>query len=398
MLRGVLICPDQELGSALERALLESRCVAVLAALHRYPDAAELERLVSERRAEVVFVSFESPHQFSRVAAVLESKLAGLPIVAVCRQCDHAVLLDLMRAGAREVLSPPFEQTLLREALSRVARLLDRPSRTFDRLYAFLPAKAGVGASTVALNASVALSRIPETTVLLMDFDLNSGMIGFMLKLNSRYSVVDAVEHAHELDQDMWARLVWPLGNLDVLPTGTLNPGLRIDPANLHPLLAFARRCYKAICVDLSGMMEKYSIELLRESARIFLVCTPEIPSLHLGAEKLKYLRGLDLAGRVEILLNRAQARSVISRAEIERILGAAVRMEIPNDYAAVHAAIMAGQPLPENSRPGRRFRELAHSLMEVSAVGLTKKRRFFEYFFPAAERTATLGTNKLAG
>ncbi len=381
MLRAAIICPDQDLGQALERALLATRVATVVLNLNRYPDAVELERLLPERSVEAVLLSYESPQRFAAVASLLEKKAAGTPMAAVVNSCDPAVLLELMRAGVREVLTPPFEMEKLREALGRIQKLVDSRTRTIDRLYSFLPSKPGVGCSTVALNTAVALSRIPDTSVLLIDFDLNSGILGFLLKLNPRYSVIDAIEHADHLDQDIWAKLVWPLGTLDVLPTGRLDPGLRIDLTKLQPLLAFARRFYKVICVDHSGMMEKYSLEILRESGRIFLVATPEVPALHLGAEKLRFLTGLDLAKRVEIVLNRAQARSLLTREQIENMLGAAIRTSIPNDYAAVHQAIMAGQPLPEDSRLGRHFEDLARSLLELPAITVTKKRKFFEYF-----------------
>ncbi|MGB9604739.1 MAG: hypothetical protein ACP5U2_00375 [Bryobacteraceae bacterium] len=381
MLRVAIICPDQEMGPALERAILDSRMAGVVLHLNRYPDAVELERLLAERTVEAVFLSYESPQRFQVVASLLEKKAAGTPMVAIVHSCDPSVLLELMRAGVREVLTWPLHPDKLREALGRIQKLLDGRTRTIDRLYSFLPSKPGVGATTVALNTAVALSRIPDTSVLLVDFDLNSGIVGFLLKLNPRYSIIDAIEHADHLDQDVWARLVWPIGTLDVLPTGRLDPGLRVDPAQLHMMLAFARRFYKVICVDHSGMMEKYSLEILRESGRIFMVATPEIPALHLGAEKLRFLRGLELANRVEIILNRAHPRSLLSREQIEQMLGAAIRTSIPNDYAAVHQAIMAGQPLSEASKLGQHFADLARSLLELPAISVTRKRRFFEYF-----------------
>lgn len=381
MLRVAIVCPDQELASRLERAVLETRVAAVVLNLNRYPDAVELERLLAAHTVEAVLLSYESPQRFAVVANWLEKKGSGLPMAAVVNACDPGTLLELMRAGVREVLTAPFNADQLREALGRIQKLVDSRAQAIERLYSFVPAKPGVGASTVALNTAVALVRIPDTSVLLMDFDLNSGIIGFLLKLTPRYSVVDAVEHAERLDQDMWAKLVWPVGALDVLPTARLDPGLRLDLEKLPYLLAFARRFYKVICVDHSGMLEKYSLELLRESGRIFLVTTPEVPALHLGAEKLRFLSGLDLANRVEIVLNRAHSRSLLSREQIEDMLGAAVRMSIPNDYPAVHQSIMAGKPVSEDSRLGKQFQELARSLLELSAVSLGKKRKFFEYF-----------------
>jgi Mrp family chromosome partitioning ATPase len=52
------------------------------------------------------------------------------------------------------------------------------------------------GTSTIALNVSVAMSKLPNANVLLSDFDLNSGMVRFMLKLDNSYCVTDAAEHS----------------------------------------------------------------------------------------------------------------------------------------------------------------------------------------------------------
>lgn len=62
--------------------------------------------------------------------------------------------------------------------------------------------------------------------------------------------------------------------------------------------------------------------KILHESKRVFLVCTPELPSLHLAREKITFLKSLALAGRVTILLNRAEKRHVLSIKEIEKIFG----------------------------------------------------------------------------
>ena len=39
----------------------------------------------------------------------------------------------------------------------------------------------GCGTTTIAVNASLALTKITEKGVLLADLDLNSGLVGFML-------------------------------------------------------------------------------------------------------------------------------------------------------------------------------------------------------------------------
>jgi pilus assembly protein CpaE len=381
MLRGIVLCPDEELAGALDQALLATRMVRAVRASYN-PSPAELERLIRQHDPQVFFLSLESPGESLRLLRTVEEQAPNAAVVAVGRTRDPELLLTIMRAGIREFLSPPFEESTLREALMRVASHVERasPGGT-NKVYAFLPSKPGVGASTVALHTCLAMTRVPQTSVLLADFDLNNGMIGFMLRLNSQYSVVDAVEHAYELDEELWSRLVSSADTLDVLPAGRLNPGHRIDPAYLQPLMNFARRNYSVVGVDLSGMMEKFSLDLMREASRILLVCTPEVPALHLAAQKLRYLHSLELGSRVQILLNRAEKYSVLSDAEMERMLSAPVQMTLPNDYARLHKAMMAGQMVETSSKLGKRFEELARSLLESAEVVERKKPRFLEYF-----------------
>ena len=95
------------------------------------------------------------------------------------------------------------------------------------------------------------------------------------------------------------------------------------------------------MCFDLYGNLEKYSLEIMHESKKIFLVCTPEIPSLHLAREKYLYLKQLDLSDRVSILLNRCQKRPLLSSHQIEELLGLPVETRFDNgDRAqAIHTA-----------------------------------------------------------
>ena len=367
MLRGVVICPDRELGDRLVSAILESRQVGIVRRMEAYPNAVELGRFLRAAAPEVVFLSIETRKAALETAKQIEELSPGTQIVAVNRTCDPPTLLETMQAGIREFLSPPFDPEPLTEALKRVAELiLQNPPaiETTDSVFAFLPAKAGSGATTIAVNTSLALSKITEKGVLLADLDLNSGLVAFMLLLtNSQYSIVDAAENAHELDENLWPKIVSSKDNLDVLPAGSMKPGFRIEAAQIRHILDYARRHYSAICVDLSGMMERYSVEILHEAKRVYLVTTPELPALHLAREKLSFLRSQDLAERVSILLNRSQKKGQISLQEMEKLFGMPVYMTFPNDYTGVHHALTAGKQVDASSPLGSRFRELAEAM-----------------------------------
>ncbi|MDP3001439.1 MAG: hypothetical protein Q8N47_28400 [Bryobacterales bacterium] len=395
MLRAIIVSPDKELGGSLEDLFFELGQIGVTRNLERYPTALELTRVMRAHAPHVIFVGIADLPKAMELIREVEAAYPGVQFVAIHRVCEQPVLLELMRAGIREFLAPPFIRQSVQELSVRLREGAERkpPSvDSTDMVFAFLPSKAGVGASTIALNTACALSRAPKTSVLLADFDLNCGMQRFMLRLDHAYSLVDAVEHASNMDENLWPQLVASIDSLDVLHSGRMNPGFRAEPAQIRHLMEFVRRNYRAACIDLSGNMEKYSIEVMHESKRIFLVCTPEIPSLHLAREKCTYLQSLDLGDRISVLLNRTQRRSVISPEQVEKLLGLPVHMSFPNDYVGVHKALTEGRHVRPSCELGKQFTKLAQSLFEKPERPADKQKRFVEYFSILPARYSLFG------
>ena len=384
MLRTLIVGADSNLAARLEVMFQEVERFALVRAVDSYPEGMRLERMLRAHAPQVVFLCIDHLENAMLVRAGIEETVPGLPLVAFGRNSTQQVLLELMKVGIREFFPTPFEQQRLHELADRVEQRLAESPLKFDAtdlMFSFLPAKPGVGTSTLALNISVALSR--RTKVLLADFDLNSGLIAFMLKLTANYSLVDAADKSAELDENLWPQLVREIGDLHVLPSGRSEPGVRIDPIQIRRLIAFARRQYGAICVDLSGNMEKYSIELMQESKQIFLATTPEIPPLHLARERYHFLRSIDLGDRVSVLLNRHHRRSTVSVAQIQELLGVPVYETFPNHYLGVHKSLVEGKPVDSTSELGRCFSKIAARILDPDSTedGSSKKKRFIEHF-----------------
>jgi pilus assembly protein CpaE len=309
--------------------------------MDHYPAAVEVVRSLRVQGAEILFLSFESVAEALDIVKGLEAEAGTVQVVAVHQRLDPAVLRESMRSGVREFLDP-FDPHAVMESLVHIKALLERRPASFEStndIFAFLPSKAGAGASTLALNVSAALARKPGTSVLLSDFDLNSGMMRFMMKLSNTYSVTDAIENSSRMDDQLWPQLVSKFEQLEVLNAGPVNPSYRIEPGQIRNLVAFVRRNYKVLCFDLSGNLERYSMEVMQESKRVFMVCTPEVSSLHLAREKLQFLKKIDLHSQVSILLNRVPKKPLFTKSQVEDILGAPVATIFPNDYHGVNSA-----------------------------------------------------------
>ncbi len=383
MIPAIIISPDIELADQLQAALSEIGQVAVVRKVDHYPLEQELLRVIRALGPQIVFLNVTALDEALRVAAEIEVHASGIQVMAIARDCEQHTLLELMRAGIREFVPLPGGVCELPNALLRLNAALDRKPPNIDstdQMFAFLPSKPGVGCSTVALNTSIAIAAAPDTKTLLVDFDLNCGMIGFLLHLDESRSVVDAAEHAAHMDEELWPKLVHEIGNLDILPSGRMRPDFRIEPVHIRYLLEFARRNYKVICVDLSGLLEKYSVELMHESKRILLVCTPELPALHLAREKMEFLRSVQLDERVSLVLNRSQKRSLMTKEEIEKIIGVPIAVELPNDYRGVHKSFADAKPIEPASELGKAFAELGKKML-VREPESGPDRRFVDYF-----------------
>ncbi len=137
-----------------------------------------------------------------------------------------------LRAGAGEFLHAPFD--LSQPARSDRApasvvfargssRIGDRPRGCF-----LGSTKPGSGASTIATQTAFFLQRLTSKRwILLADFDLTGGTIGFYLQeLSHNYSrsLVDALQHAEHLDLALWNSLTVNYGGVDILPAPATRP------------------------------------------------------------------------------------------------------------------------------------------------------------------------------
>lgn len=398
VLRGAVICPDAEVSARFDEVAAEVSGLQVIREIRRYPDELELMRMVRSSVPHVVFLSIEDLAKALETLAVLRAQAPGVQVAALSRALDPGALLEVMRAGIRECLAMPFEARELGEAAARIAATVrDVPVLVdaTEHVYCFLPSKQGVGTSTVAMNVAVALGRRKQGEVLLLDMDLSSGIVGFMLKLTNTHCVVDAAENAHTLDESLWGQIVCQKAGIEIVHSGRLNPDFRIDAEQIRRILDFARRNYRTVCVDVSGNLEKYSIEVMHEAKNVFMVVTPEIPSLHLAREKLALLHRLDLSDRVRVLLNRYHRRSLVTPAQIESLLGVPIAFTFQNDYQGVHAALQDGRAVEPASELGKQFQALADAILEIKSEEAPQgqqKKRIVEFFSILPQRAPAVG------
>jgi pilus assembly protein CpaE len=378
-----IICPDSDVRSQLLEKIAEHGRVYVVRKFEHYPYESELAKFLQAAAPDVVFVSLESLDRATYVCSEIEEHSRGTQVIAVHRNCDVNILLNIMHRGVRQFLTLPLETEKFRDALAQSSQLIKRhvedPSQEGE-IFSFLPAKPGSGASTVAVNTAAALARRPDSRVLLLDFDLNSGTIRYQLQPDGVKTISEAAEKASQMDENLWPEFVSKNHGVHLLPTGKLDPGAWLEPIRVGHLINFSRRMYDHVLIDHSGNMEKYSVELLRSSKRIFLVCEADTLSLRLARQKIEFLRDQDLAHNFTVVLNRTRRECTMPVSEVEEAIESKVGQVIPYDRTAIQAALKERRPVEERSDFGKACEELAR-LVQRPVVVPAQKKRFIQFF-----------------
>jgi len=290
------------------------------------------------------------------------------------------VILNAMRAGAAEYLYPPFDLPL-RAALERIGnerRSATQSGRRGGHTIGFMSSKGGCGATTIACHTAVELPSQCKGKVLLADLDFDAGMVGFLLKAKSQYSISDAARNTQRLDESYWKALVSNgISGLEIITAPAPSSRQALKPEHLRFVLSFVRTQYDWIVLDLGRSLSASSTSALDEVDDLFLVTTMEVPALH--QTKLIVQKLLDSGygkNRLHLLLNRAPKRFDVTLTELESMLGAPVYTSIPSDYMPLNESYSEGKLLGRGTSLGKHFTRLA-----MSIVGVNDPKKKFSVF-----------------
>ncbi len=367
-LTALLISPDRELAQQFLAAVAQTRAFQILADLKSYPPQQTLEIRVRQLKPNVVLIDLSTDLTTAIQLVQYSTTLTpAVHVIGIHTRNDSAAILQSLRAGAIEFLCAPFDLATQREAESRVRRLVvpETPAQTeAGHIIGFTSSKPGSGASTIATQTAFSLQRMTGKRILLADFDLTGGTIGFYLKLSHPYSLVDALQHTEHMDLALWNSLTVNYGGVDILPAPAAPYADPIDPARLRVLIEHARHMYDWVILDLPAVFNRISLMAVSECERAFLVSTAELPSLHLTRKALTLVEQLGFPkDRFQVLVNRVDRRNDIGTGDMEKLFGCPVHAQLPNDYFSLHRVVTLGQPLGSDGDLGKSIESVATRL-----------------------------------
>ncbi|HXJ39029.1 MAG TPA: hypothetical protein VNH18_07110, partial [Bryobacteraceae bacterium] len=306
-------------------------------------DADALLDRIDRHRADVVLIE---AHRLSMPIEEFIRRLrdtASQPAAFVLHpEASPQHILEALRAGAAEFLYPPLTDTL-REAFEKLALQRAKTSAGLGgglgRIYGFLSAKGGCGATTFAAHVAVETARRLGQPVLLADLDFESGMMRFLLKAKNSYSITDALANLHRMDSSYWKALISSLPNqLDLIPSpDDLAARRAADPHEMSHLMRFIRSVYPVTIVDFGRHISSSAFHSLPELEALYLVATGELDTLDRARDCVSAIlaRGLD-ASRLKVLLNRVRDGVTMDPQGVQSFLGMAAAASFSSDYSSL--------------------------------------------------------------
>jgi len=310
---------------------------------------------------------------FENVIRRIKSCPSAPLVIALNDTADPEVILGAIRAGASEFLYPPLESGLS-QALERLSaeRAKTQAGAALHRgkTLAFVSAKGGCGATTIACHIAVEIQKATGQEVLLADLDMEAGLIGFLMKSKSNYTIIDAARNVRRLDTSYWKALVSNgLPGLEIIAapqTATVRETLEGEP--FRHVLRFARSSYDWIIADLGRGLNALTANVLEEIDETYLVATLDLPALHQARQVIQSLLDTGYGrNRLRLILNRLPKRPDFEPAQIQKILGLSIFEMLPNDYPPLFEAYSELKLLPANSDLGKSLSGLARKIVGVA-------------------------------
>ncbi len=373
MFTAMLFAHDREGSKTIERIALESREVCVYRTIHAFPSAYEMTRWLNTFKPDLVFLELDRLEEALRVAEAARQLSPHTAVIGYGGDLKEADLQKACEAGVLEVLSSPLTVERFRQATEQ-AMLKARPE-VQENLLAFLPAKAGSGTTVVAVHTAGFLARQFHHKALVIDGDLHSGLIATLLKVESEYSLLNALDNAAFLDDSLWSLMTARAHDLDLLLAPRPYRPAMISWSKYHQLLQFVHERYDTVVVDLPEVVNDATVEIVRRARRIFIVTTPELPALVLARERCAGLRGRGIPPeRIGVIVNRWKSNE-IRTPEVERYLDAPVAAVFQNDYHSVRRAIQEGRLIQSKCELGRAFTAFAERLLARQSAPAPDRR-----------------------
>lgn len=321
------------------------------------------------------------------LAACLGERHPGTAVVLVSERASE-IGVAAMRAGVRDIVHPDADALEMGQVLERTLRSVPPqqpaggadPTRTpaspAGRVLSVVSPKGGVGKTTVAANLAVGLARAEPHSTVLVDLDLQFGDISSALNLAPEYTLVDAVQGSPASDTMVLKTFLTQHETGLYVLCGPESPADAdiVETGDVRSLLRSLATEFRYVVVDTAPGLSDHTLAVMDQSSDLIMVTSMDVPGVRGLRKEIHVLDSLGTFSHSRhIVLNYADARSGLTRGDVEATLGTEVDVLLPRSDGAA-ASVNQGIPLMQS---------------EIRDPATKQLRRLLGRFAPSAEPEA---------
>ncbi|HWE99029.1 MAG TPA: AAA family ATPase [Caulobacteraceae bacterium] len=262
---------------------------------------------------------------------------------------------QLVDAGARDYLVKPITAEMLREVI-RTQVSGHEPAAEADqdsKSIAFIGARGGVGATTLAISLAWALAQ-EQQKVAMLDLDLHFGSAALSLDLEPGRGLRELLTHPDRIDRLLIDAAANEAGERFRLLSAEepLEETLEFTPEGLSAIVHDLAATSNYLIVDVPRDLSVLSRNMLANAAKVVVVTDLSLPAMRDTQRLLGMIRLMRKSHPPMIVANRVGGvAGEIAVKEFERAIGAEVAHSIPYDRQAATAAAEMAKPLVQVAR-----------------------------------------------
>ena len=314
--------------------------------------------VVAQTHPDIGVVAIDhNPTKALELVARLAESSPECAVLVVSSSHDGQLILQAMRAGAKEFLPQPIRIEDLVAALGRISE------RRFGRgenkprgcqVIAVAGAIGGVGTTSIAVNLGCALARDAKNSVVLVDLDLCLGDADVFLDTIPEYTLVDVAQNVTRLDFALLKRsLTKHASGLFLLPRPVQLEDISLITAqDLQRVIGLLKATFTHLVLDLSKSYSPIDLVALETASHILLVTQLDLPCLrNVVRLMMSFGQMSGMADKVKIVVNRVGLDSgQITLKKAQDTIGREIFWQLPNDYRTMIEVRNNGVPLIEQA------------------------------------------------